>query len=253
MDETELFTLRWKGKTVGPLSRVMLQEKLQNGELSLAHEIKVQEQWMPLRKFLSADLGLAKVNPTMIPISAPADEKQTYTMRWRGKTLGPYSQAVIFEKLQTGELSLAHEIRDGENWCAVRCFLGRHAQPQKPEQPTVHPSPPQAPEQPAAQPVECPPSLAHTEQASVEIAPAFNKPKLKLLFGQNRLTIHSPITTQANKPHQVNSASDGDVEAIEQKAREHDSPTNHSQESDHPSLKSNDPIDKLKARLRKKP
>ena len=124
MDETELYTLRWKGKLIGPLSLAMLQEKFLTGELSLAHEIQVGEHWLTLRNFLSA-------NPALVTMSsaAPAEETQTFTLRWRGKTMGPYTWAEISEKLSTGELSLAHEIQIGEQWLPLRSCASTDGRP----------------------------------------------------------------------------------------------------------------------------
>ena len=124
MDETELYTLRWKGKLIGPLSLAMLQEKFLTGELSLAHEIQVGEQWLTLRNFLST-------NPALVTMSsaAPAEETQTFTLRWRGKTMGPYTWAEISEKLSTGELSLAHEIQIGEQWLPLRSCASTDGRP----------------------------------------------------------------------------------------------------------------------------
>jgi TM2 domain-containing membrane protein YozV len=50
-------------------------------------------------------------------------DQTTYTLRWRGRELGPYSLAQINQKLDDHEIGLGHEIRHEDKWMTLEEFF----------------------------------------------------------------------------------------------------------------------------------
>jgi hypothetical protein len=46
------YLLRWKGQQVGPFTKEIIEQKVRDRELSLAHEVSVDGKWRSLRGFL---------------------------------------------------------------------------------------------------------------------------------------------------------------------------------------------------------
>ena len=53
MPNSPQFILRWKGQQFGPFTKEIIEQKVREHELSLAHEIQVDGKWRSLRGFLS--------------------------------------------------------------------------------------------------------------------------------------------------------------------------------------------------------
>lgn len=51
MDTPPSFKIRWKGHTLGPFTKEVIERKLQSNELSLMHEIQVEDRWISLKAF----------------------------------------------------------------------------------------------------------------------------------------------------------------------------------------------------------
>ena len=52
MSQDPTYLLRWKGQQVGPFTKEIIEQKVRDRELSLAHEISVEGKWRSLRGFL---------------------------------------------------------------------------------------------------------------------------------------------------------------------------------------------------------
>ena len=60
MNQAPSYLLRWKGQQIGPFTKEIIERKVRDHELSLAHEISVDGKWCSLRGFLeftSTDSG----------------------------------------------------------------------------------------------------------------------------------------------------------------------------------------------------
>ena len=53
MSQVPAYLLRWKGQQVGPFTKEIIEQKVRDRELSLAHEISVDGKWRSLRGFLN--------------------------------------------------------------------------------------------------------------------------------------------------------------------------------------------------------
>jgi hypothetical protein len=53
MSKETTYFVRWKGQQLGPYSRQVIEQKVRDHELSLAHEIEVDGRWRSLRGFLN--------------------------------------------------------------------------------------------------------------------------------------------------------------------------------------------------------
>jgi len=53
MNKPVTYLLRWKGQQLGPYTADIIEQKLRDHELSLAHEIQVDGNWRSLRGFLN--------------------------------------------------------------------------------------------------------------------------------------------------------------------------------------------------------
>lgn len=54
---------------------------------------------------------------------------ESFRLRWKGKTLGPFTRREIDRKIREHELGLLHEIWSDGNWITLREFLGSKAAP----------------------------------------------------------------------------------------------------------------------------
>jgi hypothetical protein len=54
---------------------------------------------------------------------------ENFRLRWKGKTLGPFTRREIEQKIREHELGLLHEIWNDGNWMTLREFLGSKATP----------------------------------------------------------------------------------------------------------------------------
>ena len=53
MNQAPSYLLRWKGQQIGPFTKEIIERKVRDRELSLAHEISVDGKWCSLRGFLN--------------------------------------------------------------------------------------------------------------------------------------------------------------------------------------------------------
>lgn len=114
------FRLRWKGALTGPFPLVRIQEMLRAGEISLLHNIEVDESWMTVRDYFRA-IGLSRgvavatfdnAQPTSgAPTSAPGEELPV------GEALSPAAS-----RNAAGE-SLERSVREGYLWCGSTFLL----------------------------------------------------------------------------------------------------------------------------------
>jgi hypothetical protein len=114
------FRLRWKGALTGPFPLVRIQEMLRAGEISLLHNIEVDESWMTVRDYFRA-IGLSRgvavatfdnAHPTSgAPTSAPGEELPV------GEALSPAAS-----RNAAGE-SLERSVREGYLWCGSTFLL----------------------------------------------------------------------------------------------------------------------------------
>jgi len=120
MSRANHFRLRWKGSVTGPFPLTRIQEMLRAGEISLLHNIEVDESWMTVRDYFRA-IGLSR-GPTVVsfdnsqpkagaPSSAPGEELPI------GETLSPASA-----RNAAGE-SLERSVREGYLWCGSTFLL----------------------------------------------------------------------------------------------------------------------------------
>ena len=114
------FRLRWKGALTGPFTLVRIQEMLRAGEISLLHNIEVDESWMTVRDYFRA-IGLSR-GPAVAtfdneqpssgaPASAPGEELPV------GEALSPAAS-----RNAAGE-SLERSVREGYLWCGSTFLL----------------------------------------------------------------------------------------------------------------------------------
>ena len=54
MSEPESYTLRWRGRQLGPYSRQEIDRKLDEHEIGMGHEISYQGKWITLQEFFAA-------------------------------------------------------------------------------------------------------------------------------------------------------------------------------------------------------
>ena len=114
------FRLRWKGALTGPFPLVRIQEMLRAGEISLLHNIEVDESWMTVRDYFRA-IGLSRgvavatfdnAQPTSgAPTSAPGEALPV------GEALSPAAS-----RNAAGE-SLERSVREGYLWCGSTFLL----------------------------------------------------------------------------------------------------------------------------------
>jgi hypothetical protein len=65
------FFVRWKGKISGPFERNTVREMLHRGEISLAHQIQVEDQWISIAEFLKPPKTPAVPCSDSLDASAP--------------------------------------------------------------------------------------------------------------------------------------------------------------------------------------
>ena len=119
MSRPTQFRLRWKGAITGPFPLTRVSELLRAGEISLLHNIEVDESWMTVRDYFRA-IGLSSA-----PSATSAD----------GASLGgdapppPGTEIPLGESLTpdaarnaAGE-SLERSVREGYLWCGSTFLL----------------------------------------------------------------------------------------------------------------------------------
>src|SRR5690242_19886361 len=54
MNDLHEYTLRWRGRRLGPYSLQEINRKLDDHEIGMGHEIQYQEKWITLEEFFAA-------------------------------------------------------------------------------------------------------------------------------------------------------------------------------------------------------
>lgn len=68
----EMFLVRWRGRQAGPYTRVAIEEKLRNKELSLLHEVFCGGRWILMKEFIAQ--GRVTAGPSTEPMSIRTTE-----------------------------------------------------------------------------------------------------------------------------------------------------------------------------------
>jgi TM2 domain-containing membrane protein YozV len=74
-----------------------------------------------------------------------SDEPQEYTLRWRGREVGPFSVSEINRQLDEHEIGMGHEIFCQDKWITLEEFLAPAPKPAVPTPAQPTPSLPPAP------------------------------------------------------------------------------------------------------------
>ena len=119
MSRPTQFRLRWKGAVSGPFSLPRVSEMLRSGEISLLHNIEVDDSWMTVRDYFRA-IGLGRAAPV-----STADSSGI------GSDIPPPSgsETARGEALATNNLrnaageSLERSVREGYLWCGSTFLL----------------------------------------------------------------------------------------------------------------------------------
>ena len=111
------FRLRWKGAINGPFPLSRIQEMLRAGEISLLHNIEVEETWMTVRDYFRA-IGLSRT-PSVASAEAGADSPPPPP-----DSELPLGQALSPDSVRNaaGE-SLERSVREGYLWCGSTFLL----------------------------------------------------------------------------------------------------------------------------------
>ena len=64
----EMFLVRWRGRQAGPYSRVVIEEKLRNKELSLFHEVFSGGRWILMKEFVAQERAAMASSAEPMPI-----------------------------------------------------------------------------------------------------------------------------------------------------------------------------------------
>jgi len=114
------FRLRWKGAITGPFPLIRIQELLRAGEISLLHNIEVDESWMTVRDYFRA-IGLSRApaasSMDASGLGADAPSPPTGAELPHGESLAP-----IDARNAAGE-SLERTVREGYLWCGSTFLL----------------------------------------------------------------------------------------------------------------------------------
>ncbi len=108
------FRLRWKGAVTGPFPLIRIQEMLRAGEISLLHNIEVDESWMTVRDYFRAiglSRGLAATSFENAHLGSGTSTPLPGAELPVGETLSPAST-----RHAAGE-SLERAVREGYLWC----------------------------------------------------------------------------------------------------------------------------------------
>jgi len=114
------FRLRWKGAITGPFPLVRVSEMLRAGEISLLHNIEVDESWMTVRDYFRA-IGFSRASSVSSPdasgFGADALPPPPGTELPHGESLAP-----VDARNAAGE-SLERTVREGYLWCGSTFLL----------------------------------------------------------------------------------------------------------------------------------
>jgi hypothetical protein len=114
------FRLRWKGAITGPFPLVRVSEMLRAGEISLLHNIEVDESWMTVRDYFRA-IGFSRASSVSSPdasgFGADAPPPPPGTELPHGESLAP-----VDARNAAGE-SLERTVREGYLWCGSTFLL----------------------------------------------------------------------------------------------------------------------------------
>ncbi len=114
------FRLRWKGAITGPFALIRIQEMLRAGEISLLHNIEVDESWVTVRDYFRA-IGLARgLVATSFDNAQPTSGASGPTF---GQELpGGETLSTTSTRHAAGE-SLERSVREGYLWCGSTFLL----------------------------------------------------------------------------------------------------------------------------------
>ena len=120
MSRPAQFRLRWKGAITGPFPLHRIQEMLRAGEISLLHNIEVDESWMTVRDYFRT-IGLSR-GPGSVAFdhaqpAAGAETAQSGEPAPIGEMISPVSA-----RNAAGE-SLERSVREGYLWCGSTFLL----------------------------------------------------------------------------------------------------------------------------------
>jgi hypothetical protein len=74
MNKETTYLVRWKGQQLGPFTRQVIEQKVRDRELSLAHEIEVDGKWRSLRGFLNLQAQAQEQERQKIQLRRVEDE-----------------------------------------------------------------------------------------------------------------------------------------------------------------------------------
>jgi hypothetical protein len=96
MSEPEEYTLRWRGREVGPFPLPEINRQLDEHEIGIGHEILYQDKWITLEEFLALLPKPAAPKPTQalsshpaavaappIPVPPPASRERSSPLRFK--------------------------------------------------------------------------------------------------------------------------------------------------------------------------
>jgi len=114
------FRLRWKGAITGPFPLIRIQEMLRAGEISLLHNIEVDESWMTVRDYFRA-IGLSRASSVSSTdangFGANASPPPPGAELRHGESLAP-----VDARNAAGD-SLERTVREGYLWCGSTFLL----------------------------------------------------------------------------------------------------------------------------------
>jgi len=120
MSRPTQFRLRWKGAVTGPFPLLRVSEMLRAGEISLLHNIEVDDSWMTVRDYFRA-IGLSRTTSAsstdVSGLGADAPPPPPGAERTLGESLTPDAA-----RNAAGE-SLERSVREGYLWCGSTFLL----------------------------------------------------------------------------------------------------------------------------------
>ncbi len=66
-----------------------------------------------------------KRNPNTFQVPLADDNRETFLIRWRGRQEGPYTAAVIEEKVASNQIGLLHEVLQNGQWVTLRDYFAQ--------------------------------------------------------------------------------------------------------------------------------
>jgi len=116
MSRPTQFRLRWKGAITGPFPLPRINEMLRTGEISLIHNIEVDEGWMTIRDYFRA-IGLNRSTlQTGINESTARREDNSASPEPNSDLHGTETLSDVTRRNDAGE-SLERTVREGYLWC----------------------------------------------------------------------------------------------------------------------------------------